>query len=110
MDIAIVGAGAVIRLDEDHKKIAAVKIAIGAVAPRPLAVPEATDVLVGLPVSDESFKQAASLAQKAARPISDMRGSDRQRRHLVGVLVRRTLRSAANRAMHSSPEEHNDGR
>jgi len=34
----------------------------------------------------------------AATPISDMRGTIRQRNHLVGVLTRRTLNIAVERA------------
>ena len=41
-------------------------------------------------------------AQEAARPISDQRGTLAQRRHLVGVLVKRALRVAAARAVERS--------
>ncbi len=34
----------------------------------------------------------------AARPIDDMRGTIPQRKHLVGVLTRRTLKGAIDRA------------
>src|SRR2546427_2261101 len=44
--------------------------------------------------SDQTIAQAAAAAQAAARPISDMRGTIEQRRHLTGVLTRRTLQGA----------------
>ncbi len=49
-------------------------------------------------VSDEAIQQASELAQAAAKPISDMRGTIRQRIHLIGVYTRRTLNNAIERA------------
>lgn len=98
MDIAVVGAGASVVLDEALSSLVEARIALGAVAPTPLLVREAADLLRGKPVSDEAIAAAAEAAQAAARPISDMRGSANQRRHLVGVLTRRTLKGAIERA------------
>jgi CO/xanthine dehydrogenase FAD-binding subunit len=80
MDIAEVGVGASVRLNEAGDRFAGARIALGAVAPTPLYVAEAGDALA------------------AARPITDMRGTADHRRHLVGVLTRRALRGAAERA------------
>jgi carbon-monoxide dehydrogenase medium subunit len=71
---------------------------MGAVGPTPLYAEAAGAVLKGKAPSEESFAEAARLAQVAARPITDMRGTDAQRRHLVGVLTRRALRGAVERA------------
>lgn len=96
MDIAVVNAAVQLRFQGDSVTWA--RIAIGAVAPTPLLVPEAAEALVGRPLSDATVRAAAEAAKAAARPIDDMRGSIKQRRHLVGVLVERTLREAAARA------------
>ncbi len=98
MDIAVVGVGAALALNEERSAIAAARIALGAVAPTPLWVEAAGTALVGCAPSEEAWARAASLAQEAARPISDQRGGEAQRRHLVGVLTRRALRGAAARA------------
>jgi carbon-monoxide dehydrogenase medium subunit len=71
---------------------------LGAVAPTPLFVPEAGNALAGREISDAALDEAAALARTAARPISDMRGTAEQRTHLVGVLTRRALRGAIQRA------------
>ena len=98
MDIAVVGAGAWVRLSDDHTAITGARIALSAVAPTPLFVEAAGVALVGMAPTEETFAEAAKLAQEAARPISDVRGTAAQRRHLVGVLVKRALRGAVARA------------
>ncbi len=99
MDIAVVGVGAYLELDEARRTIRAARIGVGAVAPTPLYVPEAGEALVGQPPTDEVFVRAAEAARAAARPITDMRGTADHRRHLVGVLTRRALRGALDRAL-----------
>ncbi len=102
MDIAVVGVGAWLRLSEDLARIEEARIALGAVGPTPLVADEASAALIGCASDDEAaFMEAARLAQQVARPISDTRGTAAQRRHLVGVLVRRTLQRAAARAHQS---------
>lgn len=98
MDIAVVGAGVAVQLDESRTKFVAARIALGAVAPKPLYVPAAGDALVGQPVNDESIAKAAQIAQDAATPISDMRGTAEYRKHMTGVLTRRALNKAIERA------------
>jgi len=98
MDIAVVGVGASVQLDESRQRIVSARIALGAVAPTPLFVPEAGDALAGAEPGDDAFARAAAIAQNAARPISDMRGTAEYRRHLVGVLTRRALATAVERA------------
>jgi carbon-monoxide dehydrogenase medium subunit len=97
MDIAEVGVGASVELDSGGT-IRAARIALGAVAPRPLYVPEAGAALVGKAPSEGAFAAAAALAQAAARPITDQRGTAEHRKHLVGVLTKRALRGAVDRA------------
>ena len=98
MDIAVVGAGAALTLREDGCTVKTARIALGAVAPTPLLVAEAGEVLAGRMASAVAFEQATLLAQKAAQPISDLRGTSSFRRHLCGVLVRRALERALVRA------------
>ncbi len=98
MDIAVVGAGASVVLDESGQTIQSARIALGAVAPTPLLVKEAGDALAGQPITDEVLDRAAELARAAARPINDMRGTIAQRKHLSAVLTKRALRIAIDRA------------
>jgi carbon-monoxide dehydrogenase medium subunit len=98
MDIAVVGVGASVTLDESRQRCLAARVALAAVAPTPLLVSEAGDALVDEPLSDKQIDRAAKVAQAAARPISDMRGDADYRRHLVGVLTKRVLQGAIARA------------
>ena len=98
MDIAIAGVGSSVVLGDGGKSFASARVALASVAPTPLLVEAAETVLAGREVTDEAIGDAAEAAMAAARPISDMRGTIEQRRHLVGVLTRRTLRGAIERA------------
>ncbi len=98
MDIAVVGAGAAVVLNNDGSRFASARVALGAVAPTPLFVREAGEWLASRPVSAEAIGEASCIAQAAARPIDDMRGTVVQRRHLAGVLARRALEIAVGRA------------
>ena len=98
MDIAVVGAGVSVTLDGAGKRCSAARIALAAVAPTPLLVPAAGEALVDGEISDRLIQKAAELAQAAAKPISDMRGDADYRRHLVGVLTRRAIHKAVERA------------
>ena len=97
MDIAVVGAGASVTLDDAKQTIVSARIALAAVAPTPLFAEEASALLAGREASDTAVDEAAQAAQAIARPISDMRGTAEQRTHLVGVLTRRALNGAIQR-------------
>lgn len=98
MDIAVVGAGAAVQLDESRTRFQSARLALGAVAPTPLYVAAVGEALAGQPVNAETIGRAAQIAQDAARPITDMRGTAEYRKHLSGVLARRALEKAVERA------------
>ncbi len=101
MDIAVVGAGVRITLDETGQCSAA-RVALSAVAPTPLLVPEAADALIGTTLDETSLERAAEAARNAANPISDKRGTVDYRRRVAGVLTRRAATIAAERARSAS--------
>ncbi len=97
MDIAVAGAGVSVTLDADGVCRAA-RVAIGAVAPTALLVPEAAGVLVGSRLEEDVLQAAGEAASLASRPISDRRGTAEYRRQIIAVLTRRASRIAADRA------------
>jgi carbon-monoxide dehydrogenase medium subunit len=92
-DIALVNAGVSARIDGGVVRDA--RIALCAVAPAPLRVTEAEEILRGNPPSPALFAAAADAVSRAVRPISDVRASEPYRRHVSGVLVRRALSEIA---------------
>ena len=96
MDIAVVGAGVSVVLDNGNIKSA--RVALASVAPTPIFVKEAGDALAGKPATDESIRVASQLASDAATPITDMRGTIEFRKHLCEVMTRRALHAAIERA------------
>lgn len=97
MDIAVAGAAVSVTLDANGVCTDA-RVAVGAVAPTALLVPEAAQALTGSPIDAAAEAQAAHAASAAARPIDDNRGTAAYRRAVVGVLTQRAARTAAERA------------
>lgn len=67
------------------------RIAMGAVAPKPIRAYEAESLLEGHVLDPERVAEAARLCAEATSPISDIRASAAYRRHVVEVLTRRLL-------------------
>lgn len=98
MDIAVVGVGASVELDDSRQTIVSARISLGAVAPTPLLAQAAGDLLSGKRINDDLLAKAAQAAQQIVSPITDMRGTQEYRIHATGVLVRRVLQTAIARA------------
>ena len=97
MDIAIVGVAAWLSLDEVGVCKAA-RIVLGAVAPTVLLVRDAADALIGTTVDDVALDKVANAASAACRPIDDKRGTREYRIKVAGVLARRVVLQALDRA------------
>ena len=97
MDIAVVGAGVSIVLD-DNGRCASARVALGAVAPTVILVEEAGAALVGTPCDEAALETMAAAARGACRPIDDKRGTAEYRTKVAGVLATRAVRIAVGRA------------
>ena len=98
MDIAIANSGVSVLLDDSKQRILSAKIALGSVAPTPVMARAAMEFLSGKEATEATLEEAGEAAKSAASPINDMRGTVKQREHLVGVLTKRALRKAISRA------------
>jgi aerobic carbon-monoxide dehydrogenase medium subunit len=96
MDIAVVGLGASLTLKDGV--CTAARIGLGAVAPTALLVEAAGKALVGSKLDDAALEKAAEACRAACRPIDDKRGTIAYRVKTAGVLLKRTVAIAAQRA------------
>ncbi len=97
MDIAIVGVGVSLTLDETGLCTAA-RVAVGAVAPTARLVPEAAAALIGTQIDADALRQAADAVRAACDPIDDKRGSAAYRTRLAGTIFKRAAEKALDRA------------
>ncbi len=97
MDIAVVGCGVSLVLDGDGVCLDA-RVALGAVGPTVMLVPQAAEALIGTTLDDAAMAALAQACSAAASPISDKRGTVEFRTHVAGVLARRAALIAQTRA------------
>jgi carbon-monoxide dehydrogenase medium subunit len=97
MDIAVVGAGVSLTVDAGST-ITAARVALGAVAPRVLLVPQAAQALIGSRLDAAAQQRLEAAARAACQPIDDKRGTTEFRIEVAGVLARRAALIALDRA------------
>jgi aerobic carbon-monoxide dehydrogenase medium subunit len=97
-DFAVVGAAAMVRLDGDTGRVGEARLALAGVSDTPVRLREVEQMLAGTESTDEAFADAAAQAAAHLSPPADVHGSPAYRRHIAGVLARRTLTLAAQRA------------
>lgn len=97
MDIAVVGVGVAVALDEAGVCTHA-RVGLGAVAPTPLLVADGAKALIGTRVDAAALAALAAAASAACKPIDDKRGTIAYRVKVAGVLARRAAQIALERA------------
>jgi len=96
MDIAVVGCGVCLTLRDGV--CTAARVGLGAVAPTVLLVEAAARALTGSRLETAALDAAADACRAACRPIDDKRGTIAYRTKIAGVLLKRTVAIAADRA------------
>lgn len=89
-DLAKVNVASVLVVENGVCKEA--RIALGGVAPTPIRVGKAEEVLKGNKLNDELIDLAGSKAADETRPITDMRSTAEYRKELSKVLVSRAIK------------------
>jgi len=93
-DMAIVGVGVAISLDESKKVCRKARIALGAVGPTPIRAIKTEEMLMDKEIDDGLIERAAKQASEEAKPTSDIHASEWYRREIVKVLTEDALREA----------------
>ena len=97
MDIAVVGAGVNLTLD-DGGVCTDARVSLGAVAARALLVDDAAKALIGTKVDAAALEGLDAACQAACKPINDKRGTIEYRTKVAGVMARRAAAIALERA------------
>lgn len=97
MDIAVVGVGVALEVGSDGVCTAA-RIALGAVAPTVVLAREAGAALVGTKLDDDALNAMEAAVRAVCKPIDDKRGGRAYRTAMAGVLARRAVKIARQRA------------
>jgi carbon-monoxide dehydrogenase medium subunit len=97
MDIAVVGCGVALVLD-DSGTVTSAKVSLGAVSAKVLVVEDAAKAIIGTKLDDDAMAKLDAACQAAASPINDKRGTIEYRTKIAGVLGRRAAKIAADRA------------
>jgi CO/xanthine dehydrogenase FAD-binding subunit len=90
VDISIVNAAAGLQLD-GRGRVKWVRLALGAVAPAPVRMPEAEALMLGRTFDHALLAEVCEQVMREVRPISDIRASAEYRRELSRVLAGRAL-------------------
>jgi len=95
-DYALVGVGAVVTMAGNVCQRA--RLAFTGVGPIPVRIPDAEAVVTGKMVTDGVLAELGKLVTHMIDPTGDIHASAEYRKEVAGVLARRAIRAAAERA------------
>ncbi len=96
-DFAMMGVAVSVQFDE-HGLCRAARLAYCNAGDVPLLAPKAAQSLIGERVSEAHMRDAGSIARTEIRPLGNVHATPPFQRHLAGVLTRRALAIACERA------------
>lgn len=96
-DFALAGAAVAVTVD-DNKCCAGARIALCGAGDTPVDASAAAGALIGRMGSDAEIAEVVAEVQNAIKPHGNIHATGAYQRHLAGVLVRRALRTALERA------------
>jgi CO/xanthine dehydrogenase FAD-binding subunit len=98
-DFALAGVAAMVTLDQS-RRCSEARLALCGVGETPVEASAAVAGLVGTKCTDEEIEGAAAEVQAMIEPAGNVHATPDYQRHIAGVLIRRTLAIALQRAAH----------
>jgi CO/xanthine dehydrogenase FAD-binding subunit len=98
-DFALMGVAVTVTIDE-NRRCSEARIALCGAGDTPIDASTAADALAGRMGSEAEIKDVAANVQSAIEPPGNIHATSAYQRHLAGVLVKRALRTALERARH----------
>ena len=92
MAISVVSLGVLLEMRKGICR--RIRIAFGAVAPKPVRVYQAENALIGKEITPELLQACGTQAEKEIFPITDIRAGADYRRAMASLLLQRTLGEA----------------
>jgi carbon-monoxide dehydrogenase medium subunit len=100
VDFALVNGAALVTLDGDN--VADIRLSVGAIHTPPIRLPDAEAILQGNRITEQALEQVSQSVSAAVSPKKDARASEEYLRHCAGVVIKRCIVKAAERARSSS--------
>ena len=95
MDIAVVGCG--VNITFENNVCTAARVSLGAVAPTPLLIKEASKIMIGSDLNSEILDEVSKICMDSCDPIDDKRGTIDYRTKVAGVLFKRATLTTIDR-------------
>jgi carbon-monoxide dehydrogenase medium subunit len=97
-DTPAVELAAIVTLDSKREALENVRIGLGALAPTALRARKTEAFLKGKKFEEAILEEAAQIVSQEVEPIGDLRGSEQYKREMVGVMLKRGVKIAYERA------------
>jgi 4-hydroxybenzoyl-CoA reductase subunit beta len=97
MDFPLLGVSVFLHLEGRNDRCRDARLVLGAVAPSPLVVEEAAQLIRGKEITPKLIEEVSQIAWKTAHPMANTASSPKYRREMVRVLTRNAIQEALNR-------------
>ena len=103
MDFPLLGVSVFLHLEGRDGRCRDARLVLGAVAPSPLVVEEAAQLIRGKEINPKLIEEVSQIAWKAAHPVANTASSPKYRRDMVRVFTRNAIQEALNNINHADP-------